>query len=600
MLSVTSCDATMDGISSSVITSLAVANRSFGSTMSRSRAASTAGGSDSARTPTVLSRWASRYLEGRNLESAGLLKSTAEALIQQNHARQVVARDKVFKQGLPFSWLRFFIGVGSLALVFSDIFRGGLGVSSLEKYYPSLHPDEVLGFGTSWNYSVFAATKEDAYSGNVNATVWTYKFDSTSIVWRAFANHLSISEYPDCFLYKSQCPSESFDGDAAYRMIDSVVDAIAGLNSTRTKRASTAAGPVGLTLRTENDYIDRLHQFLLPKWFTNFNWRTNQALYYSPQSLLKANARSICFPVKRARVKTPRFCRELWTNLNRSCAPSDTSSRAAGLLYVHTMERLREIQARFPNATVDLTFLESQEDMQVCRGSLTTTGFRRSDVSTIIRARHCVDNGHSSKVCETVFVEDYRYETGLLISDVVQWYTLVASLRGFGQTYFWLRGLGLMLSCFFVFGAIKERTSIQSQIQKTRELLMKVPTQCVVYGSSVPVTCYVIAHLLDAPFTYNVFGESLLLTGWCFTDKTRSIRCLRCGSDALGVDIRTGVACCCLGFCLARNCSQQPTAYRSRRGSRVLAEWIFERHTRSSVSINFLPVGKSAENDSLS
>ncbi|KAE9166860.1 hypothetical protein PF002_g31010, partial [Phytophthora fragariae] len=33
---------------------------------------------------------------------------------------------------------------------------------------------------------------------------------------------------------------------------------------------------------------------------------------------------------------------------------------------------------------------------------------------------------------------------------------------------------------------------------------MIVPTQCVVYGSSIPIVCYVVAHLLDAPFTYNV------------------------------------------------------------------------------------------------
>ncbi|EGZ19355.1 hypothetical protein PHYSODRAFT_417846, partial [Phytophthora sojae] len=200
-------------------------------------------------------------------------------------------------------------------------------------------------------------------------------------------------------------------------MIDSIVNAIAGLNNSR---SVNNFGPVGLTLRTENEYIDRLHQFLLPKWFTNFNWRTNQALYYSPELLSKSNARSICFPANGGRVKVPRLCHELWTNLDRSCAPADTTSRAAGLLYVHTMERLRGIQARFPNATVDLTFLESQEDLQVSRGGLSFTGFRRSDVSTTIRARDCIDSSNA-KTCETVFVEDYRYETGMLVSDVIQW-----------------------------------------------------------------------------------------------------------------------------------------------------------------------------------
>lgn len=39
------------------------------------------------------------------------------------------------------------------------------------------------------------------------------------------------------------------------------------------------------------------------------------------------------------------------------------------------MTRLRDVQARFPNMTVDLTFLESKEYVQVCRGGLSFTGF---------------------------------------------------------------------------------------------------------------------------------------------------------------------------------------------------------------------------------
>ncbi|KAG4054308.1 hypothetical protein PC123_g10573 [Phytophthora cactorum] len=426
------------------------------------------------------------------------MQSTPEALIAKNHARQLADREKVLERSLPFSWPRFLTGLASLMLVFSDIFRGGLGVQKLETYYPVLHPDEVLGFGTSWNYSVFAATKEEAYSADIKANVWTYKFDSTSITWRAFGEYLEISAFPGCLFYTAQCPEATLNGDVAFRMIDGVVNGVANINKTRKEFMSTNKGPVVLTLRTENEYIDRLHQFLLSNWFNNFNWRTNTALYYSPELLNSINARDICFPTNRGRTRSPHFCQELWTNLDRSCAPSDTTSRAAGLLYVHTMARLRGVQARFPNMTVDLTFLESQEDVQVCRGGFSFTGFRRSDVSTIIRVRDC-----SSSDCETVFVEDYRYETGLLVSDVTQWYRLVATLRTIGQIYFWLRGIGLILSCYFIYGTQK-KVAIWIRLRKARDLFMKVPTQCVVYGSSFPVACYVLAHLLDAPFTYNV------------------------------------------------------------------------------------------------
>eukprot|EP00644_Phytophthora_capsici_P011947 jgi/Phyca11/106291/e_gw1.12.417.1 len=108
-----------------------------------------------------------------------------EILIQKTHTRQRVARERIFRRHLPFSWIRFFAGVVSLLLVFSDVFRGGAGVKSLQKAYPALQPDQVLGFGTTWHYPVFSATKDEA--ANKTALVWTYKFDSTSISWRAFA-----------------------------------------------------------------------------------------------------------------------------------------------------------------------------------------------------------------------------------------------------------------------------------------------------------------------------------------------------------------------------------------------------------------------------
>ncbi|EGZ19297.1 hypothetical protein PHYSODRAFT_488752 [Phytophthora sojae] len=226
-------------------------------------------------------------------------------------------------------------------------------------------------------------------------------------------------------------------------MVDSLVDAV-----------QAASPPIGLSIRSENEYIDRLHQFLLPTWFTNINWRTNQALYYPPALLATMSARSICFPANGNRTQIPPFCSELWINFDKSCAPADVKGRAVGLLYVHTMARLREVEARFPHLAVDLTFLESQEDLQVSRGGLSWTGFRRSDVSTVIRARKCINIDVPSS-CETVYLEDYRYETGLLISDIVQWYRLLAALRIVGQGYFLLRGIGLMLSCYFVHGTPK-------------------------------------------------------------------------------------------------------------------------------------------------
>ncbi|KAF4135509.1 hypothetical protein GN958_ATG15308 [Phytophthora infestans] len=425
---------------------------------------------DGTRALMALSKWASRHAEKHSLSWKKVI--TPAALIEKTHARQLAARDKVFERHLPFSWLRFFIGAVSLALVFSDVLRSGVGVSNLQDVYPSLQPDEVVSFDTSWDYLVFASTEEEARKGSTTARVWSYKYDSTSITWRAFARFLSAPDFPDCFLYTSQCPTQSFSGEVAFRMIDSHV--ISRLN----RDFGLQSGPVGLTLRSENEYVDRLHQFILPTWFININWRTNQALYYSPELLATTNARTICFPIIGNRIRMPRFCHELWTNFDGSCAPDDAKGRSVGLLHVHTMTRVRDVQRRFPNATLDLTLLESQEDMQICRGGLTSLGFKRSDVSAI-------------------------------------WYKVVAALRSIGQGYFLLRGLGLMLSCYFVHGVTKSQKKIPTwtRMRKARHLFMKVPTQCVVFGSPFPVSCYVLAHLLDAPFTYDVLESNFFSQG---------------------------------------------------------------------------------------
>eukprot|EP00644_Phytophthora_capsici_P011949 jgi/Phyca11/106677/e_gw1.12.391.1 len=150
-------------------------------------ASTVAGPSKRERAVAILSRWAAQYLERRSRLNTRISQLNPHVLIAKTHTRQIISREKLLERRLPFSWPRFLMGLGSLLLVFSDIFRGGLGVQKLETYYPALQPDEVLGFGTSWNYSVFAATKEEAYSKSVKASVWTYKFDSTSITWRAFA-----------------------------------------------------------------------------------------------------------------------------------------------------------------------------------------------------------------------------------------------------------------------------------------------------------------------------------------------------------------------------------------------------------------------------
>ncbi|KAI9991763.1 hypothetical protein PInf_017124 [Phytophthora infestans] len=112
---------------------------------------------DGTRALMALSKWASRHAEKHSLSWKKVI--TPAALIEKTHARQLAARDKVFERHLPFSWLRFFIGAVSLALVFADVLRSGVGVSNLQDVYPSLQPDEVRKPEKAAQQHVYGATK---------------------------------------------------------------------------------------------------------------------------------------------------------------------------------------------------------------------------------------------------------------------------------------------------------------------------------------------------------------------------------------------------------------------------------------------------------
>ncbi|OWZ04808.1 hypothetical protein PHMEG_00023225 [Phytophthora megakarya] len=335
----------------------------------------------------IISKWIVRYARGDIYTLRPYESSSSDVLIEKTIKRRIVSHEKIFRQHLPFSVSRFCLGLVSLLLVFSDIFHSGLSVSNLQKFYSVLQPDEILNYGTSWNYSVFNSTKHDSMNCSTKtARIWNYKFDSSSIVWRAYARHFGLLEFPDCIFYHEACPSKVVCGDVAFKMIVAFVNALAVVKRNKMNTNSSNIELRTLSLRTQSNYIDRFHQLLLPRWFMNVNWRTSQALYYSPELLARTNYRTICFPNIGERARIPHFCRQLWVNFQRSCAVADAECRAVGLLYVHMLKRLHDIQEQFPKLTVDLVILESQDDLQVNRGGLASLGFRWTDVSTIIRA----------------------------------------------------------------------------------------------------------------------------------------------------------------------------------------------------------------------
>uniref|UniRef100_K3WCP8 Uncharacterized protein n=1 Tax=Globisporangium ultimum (strain ATCC 200006 / CBS 805.95 / DAOM BR144) TaxID=431595 RepID=K3WCP8_GLOUD len=136
-------------------------------------------------------------------------------------------------------------------------------------------------------------------------------------------------------------------------------------------------------------------------------------------------------------------CQELWANLRRSCHIYDANCMAARVIWAHTLKRMHDLQETFPRMQVDLTFFESQEDLQLCKGGLSPAGMQTGDVVTIIHVHHC-EKGSTN--C-----------TAVVMSAVI--------------------------------------------------LFMKAPIQSVIFGSPFPIFCYACAHIIDASTRYEILSK---------------------------------------------------------------------------------------------
>ncbi|TYZ67836.1 hypothetical protein PybrP1_003165, partial [[Pythium] brassicae (nom. inval.)] len=365
-------------------------------------------------------------------------------LASQTHRRD--QREFYFAEKLSFSWIRFFSGLVSLVLAFSDVPRSGLAIIHFPTACPELEPDVFQSFGP-WFYS------------------------------RAFAEHFRLAAFPDCIMYRSSCSGALLNGRVVFDMLDSIVDVAVDRRAASHFIGSRESEPTRIALRSENDFLDRVHHYLAPNLFPNHIWRTNQLFYYPPEALYKTDgsARSVCTDYRKAH----------------------------------------------PTMQVDLTYLESQEDLQRVTGGLSPTAVWKSDVTTIIRARQCsgIDTTSQSRNCTTTYIDEYRYEVGIVYSDMKQWYRVVASLRGIGQLYVYLRVAMLFVFAFIVFDdstALISERRVWGRARKMVVLICKMPMQSVIFGSPFPIFCYAGAHLIDSAISYEILSKKFNTQGGIF------------------------------------------------------------------------------------
>lgn len=174
--------------------------------------------------------------------------------------------------------------------------------------------------------------------------------------------------------------------------------------------------------------------------------------------------------------------------------------------------RAQALQKQYPDLWLDFCMLSMQQLIRM-RSITQATIYdqENGDLVVLVRGRACSTERTKSNAaaCRTVFVDDFRYERYLLTTNVAEWYSIAAALRGVAQLYVWTRlVLLLYASC-----AVQPRQySIHEKLISAAKVIVRIPFQVVVYGSSIPVACYVIAHLIDGNFvdTYlDVYWASI-------------------------------------------------------------------------------------------
>lgn len=414
--------------------------------------------------------------------------SARSAQLQSLLERHRVNRAGLLERDIPFLWSRCFVSIFSYALLLSDVLRSGLGIRNIQ--YSDVEPNQIMYFGP---YAYPVAHIQHAQPAGTG-TVWSYKFDSSGVAMRAYAEFFQLQTWPPCLFYRTQCTHETLELSTVFQMLDSLVEAMA--------RRRTRSLPKHLTLRTRSAWVDRIYHFILPQFFQEWILRTNQALYYDAASL-ESPAFQLCStnPIR------PYACRDFWTHFTPICEESNPLCQGIGHVWQHILARKQSLQQQYSNMSLDMLVVESQDDFS--KPGVSFQGRKLFDIAVIIRARDCSSTpaGHQSATnCSTIAVDEFRYEGASLLSDAIGWYHVVASFRAVGQVYAWARLLLLFLGCFYARSAEPRfaRASLRTRVFVGLRTMFLVPSQMVIYGSIFPICCYVIAHLLDSAMVYQL------------------------------------------------------------------------------------------------
>lgn len=265
--------------------------------------------------------------------------------------------------------------------------------------------------------------------------------------------------------------------------------------------------PTILTLRTRSSWFDRIHDYMLPQFFAQQMTRTNQALYYSDE-LLEFPGFKFCAQ----NPHRPFACFDFWTNFARHCVNAHPLCNEVSHVWNHILARRQILPLKYTQSHLDLLIVEGQTDPS--KAAISFQGKKFSDIVVTTRARTCSTSepgkSSSSTNCSTITIDEFRYESPALSTTVTSFYFIVASLRFVGQTYMWLRLVVLFLGCFYARSAESQYNdaTLTTRFVAALRTMFLVPSQVVIYRSIFPISCHVVAHIIDSATVYEFVSQS--------------------------------------------------------------------------------------------
>lgn len=453
-------------------------------------------------------------------------------------------RRKAFAVSIPpsdidacvrFSWPRCVFSLVGLLLVSSDVPRASFGARGLLGAFDRVAPNARAIFGP-FAYSVAqlhrrrssANNASDAIDGSCDGErlaavdVWAYKFDSLSIPLRGVAQMLRVDEYPQCLQYVDECPSNQLSLEPTFRLLDGLAAAL-----DRRQRSSVDASEP-LVFQTRSYWVDRLNHVLLAMLgYRHVDTRFHAAHFYSRA---ERNARSnsssrvgLCSAALRRQSHQPFFCDYVVVFApldDEGVGDSDDITMSARKRRIRISDHIARRFAALERAHLDLHF-----DLAVFTTLLSTASttplpnipivYHRSDVfevTTVMRGRQCDHNSTSgAESCETMLVDDYRYEREVLETNMDDWFQIPEVLRVLAQLYVWIRLACLWIGCYMARSCEPKfvGASLLRRMLWTWRTVFRIPSHVIIYGSWIPIGMYSLAHYMDSGIVHKVSENTL-------------------------------------------------------------------------------------------